>query len=494
MIAQWMLYSLVVATLVGIAAWALEQAVRIAGRPGRWVWMGAFLLSLGIPIWAFLLPRIITAPPKQVSGFEIIDLGALNLAATAPSAFPLNTVLAVFWAVLSAVVVTTLVMTHRQMRRELARWPETEVDGVAVRITDGFGPAVIGAVKTDIVVPRWIHEIEDRWRKMVVAHENEHIKAGDTRLLWAGLAAAALAPWNISLWWQLTRLRDAVELDCDGRLVKAGFDIRTYGELLLEITRRGTATRLPAAALQNPKTLLARRIHMITQRPIKFRSAKAGLAAVLAAGFTFMACDANAPVSVDIDHENGTMGMVSGVYAESEVDKRPERLSGPPLLYPEMLRQAGIEGTVALSFIINEQGRVDSSSIEIVSSANRAFEGPSRDVIAQSIFTPAELNGQPVATRVSQTISFALQGSAGAMRIGDPETDQSLIRVRGAAGTDGTPTRVFVDGVEATGAELSEIRRDQIDRVEILKGAAAVAVYGESARGGVIQITKKKNN
>ncbi|MDH5643264.1 MAG: TonB-dependent receptor plug domain-containing protein, partial [Gemmatimonadota bacterium] len=61
-------------------------------------------------------------------------------------------------------------------------------------------------------------------------------------------------------------------------------------------------------------------------------------------------------------------------------------------------------------------------------------------------------------------------------------------------GTDGTPTRVFVDGVEATGAELSEIRRDQIDRVEILKGAAAVAVYGESARGGVIQITKKKNN
>ena len=54
------------------------------------------------------------------------------------------------------------------------------------------------------------------------------------------LALAQLAllvmPWNLALWWQIRRLRVAVELDCDARVLRSG-DVRFYGDLLLDVAR-----------------------------------------------------------------------------------------------------------------------------------------------------------------------------------------------------------------------------------------------------------------
>jgi len=57
---------------------------------------------------------------------------------------------------------------------------------------------------------------------------------------------------------------------------------------------------------------------------------------------------------------------------------------------------------------------------------------------------------------------------------------------------EGDPV-VYVDGVRVNGGRdaLKEISPDRIDRVEVLKGDAAVATYGEDAKNGVIQIYLK---
>ncbi len=100
---------------------------------------------------------------------------------------------------------------------------------------------------------------------------------------------------------------------------------------------------------------------------------------------------------------------LSQTFMESAVDERPERLSGPLPRYPEMLRQAGIEGVVLLEFVIDTSGRVEEESVKVLQSTNRAFEGPARTVIERSLYRPGRVRGQAVRVLVSQQIGFTIQ-------------------------------------------------------------------------------------
>jgi bla regulator protein blaR1 len=69
-----------------------------------------------------------------------------------------------------------------------------------------------------------------------------HIAARDPWLLLLALAIVVAAPWNLPLWWELRRLRFAIEVDCDARVVSRGADVRTYGEVLLAVGQQGAIT------------------------------------------------------------------------------------------------------------------------------------------------------------------------------------------------------------------------------------------------------------
>ncbi len=98
----------------------------------------------------------------------------------------------------------------------------------------------------------------------------------------------------------------------------------------------------------------------------------------------------------------------SQTFLETAVDERPERLSGPYPRYPEMLRQAGIEGIVLLEFVIDTTGHVEIETLKVLQSTNRAFEGPAKDVIRRSIYRPGRVRGQAVRVLVSQQIGFTI--------------------------------------------------------------------------------------
>lgn len=95
-------------------------------------------------------------------------------------------------------------------------------------------------------------------------------------------------------------------------------------------------------------------------------------------------------------------------FLEAAVDERPERLSGPYPRYPEMLRQAGIEGFVLLEFVIDTSGRVEEATLKVLQSTNRAFEGPAKIVIRRSLYRPGKVRGQAVRVLVSQQIGFTI--------------------------------------------------------------------------------------
>jgi vitamin B12 transporter len=71
--------------------------------------------------------------------------------------------------------------------------------------------------------------------------------------------------------------------------------------------------------------------------------------------------------------------------------------------------------------------------------------------------------------------------------------DSSSIGASGSDGADQLEPLVYVDGIRLAGgaASLDALDPDRIERIEVLKGAAALEVFGAEAAGGVVQIYLK---
>jgi len=95
-------------------------------------------------------------------------------------------------------------------------------------------------------------------------------------------------------------------------------------------------------------------------------------------------------------------------YLESVVEERPELISHPPVHYPEILKQAGIEGHVVVEAIIDTTGHAEHGSIRILSSTNPLFEQPSKEVVAASVYRPGKISGRSVRVRVQVPLNFTV--------------------------------------------------------------------------------------
>src|SRR5690606_12921348 len=120
----------------------------------------------------------------------------------------------------------------------------------------------------EVVVPAWVLTLDAASRSLVLRHELEHLRAGDAALQHFTRLLVALVPWNPALWYIERRLRGAIEVDCDRRVLGAmRSSRRQYGALLLHVAgRAGSATHV-LPALSESYSLLARRITAMTHPP-----------------------------------------------------------------------------------------------------------------------------------------------------------------------------------------------------------------------------------
>ncbi len=99
---------------------------------------------------------------------------------------------------------------------------------------------------------------------------------------------------------------------------------------------------------------------------------------------------------------------LSQTFMEAVVDERPERLSCPPLQYPELLRQAGIEGTVVIQAVVDTTGHIQRNTMEVIRADHRGFERPARDLLMRCLYRPGRIRGRPVRVLVQQPITFGI--------------------------------------------------------------------------------------
>jgi TonB family protein len=114
------------------------------------------------------------------------------------------------------------------------------------------------------------------------------------------------------------------------------------------------------------------------------------------------------------DFGHGNLGFVAGdsagaVLPATEVDDPVAVIRQPPPRYPAILAQAGVRGTVRLSYVVDTTGRVEPGSVSTIASSHPAFDEAAREAVLESRFKSAILRGRPVRQLVTQTISFHLR-------------------------------------------------------------------------------------
>lgn len=459
MIATWMAWSLAVGLLLVLACAGAEAVCRATGRPTRWVWAAGM---------AALLVAVVVRPTHEVQvGTVRLSDGATTPAAAPASKEPPSAVVAAavhtwstvvgatrgalvqvqravperldrwllpFWALLGGVALLLLVGTHWRLWQARAAWPQHPVDGQRVRVSPAWGPAAVGLLRPEVVVPEWLLSHPPELRRIALAHEAEHVRVRDPLLIAAAWAATALLAWNPAMWWMLSRLRLAVELDCDARVLRRGVAPASYGSLLIDVAGRRSGVGLAAAALVPGTFQLERRILAMTT-PSKTPATRALMVAGLSLIAVVAACDAGLPTASEVDAMDAkSAAAVAGRLSLHEVDEAPSYI---------------VDGTPV--------------------TAQEAQAIAPQDIWEINVVKGAEGTEIRVTTRH--------QGADGT---------RQMVAIR-------EQPLVIIDGVRATEAEMKALNPDDIESVSVVKGAAATRLHEDpAAANGVITIKTKR--
>jgi beta-lactamase regulating signal transducer with metallopeptidase domain len=351
----WMVYAMAVGLLLAPAAWLLERGVGRVGAPTRWVWAGSLLLCVGLPgaaavrgpsgpeeVGSVSVPTTVITTAASAAGAvaeprramdtfaasiarwraeldRLVAAGSTVLTARRPA---LARWLAVGWGAASAMLATFLLISVRRLSRRAAGWPRRAHLGRQVRLAPELGPATLGLVRPQIVLPTWAVALPAQQLELILTHEEEHVRARDPLLLAIGLACAVACPWNPLLWWQHRRLRDAVEVDCDQRVLRRGAAPPTYGDLLVSIGSRRQLAWVPATTMTGTRSLLERRLEAMKKTTLRAALPRTIGATVLAAGLIVVACTTEPPIVGE--EPSAVQSVVEGNQRVADVWVQPD--------------------------------------------------------------------------------------------------------------------------------------------------------------------------
>lgn len=88
------------------------------------------------------------------------------------------------------------------------------------------------------------------------------------------------------------------------------------------------------------------------------------------------------------------------------VDELPSLQDGLKPRYPDELRALGLTSEVVVGYVVNADGRVARSSLQIIRSTHPAFSRAVIEALVHARFNPARVAGRPIAVLVQQKIRF----------------------------------------------------------------------------------------
>ncbi|MEX2571596.1 MAG: M56 family metallopeptidase [Gemmatimonadota bacterium] len=516
MIAALMIYGLFAGSCLAVAAWAMERVLMQWHFPVRWASTVGLVSTLAFLV---LAPMRLVNPAMDGGDRGVVELASAQLdrgadgrpipisrrsptelfpvwtadlrhfmeaptrwsgrwlgAADAPS---WNRWLAPLWIGTTATLLLVVLWTIFRARRLRSKWPLVELHEMRVRVAPNSGPAVSGVLAPEVVVPRWLLDAAPEDQRLAVAHEVAHIRARDPLLLLLGWLIVAAVPWNPAAWWLLSRLRSGIEIDCDARVLRGGTRGDRYGFFLIDVAARSQAPLPGAAALIGRRSHLERRLLAMQRVQPTARIVRCLGLCVTAATLVLAACENSLPSPSAPEPTRATVEQHLGDLLGSM----------PDFGLAASAAQTHILDSVDVSEELLRDLPVDSiASVEVirgVHSESGAHNEPPGGVIQ-------------VTTRSYDRMSITEREPQSTAKRTDavPDTIPSALRriLGGPAMPDSTaPPLIRIDDVRISAEQFPELDRLDIEKIEVIKGAAATALYGAEAASGVILITTRES-
>jgi TonB family protein len=424
----WLVYAAAIGLLLSLAAIAAERTVRLYGGPTRWIWLVAMLGAVALP---FVLQRypapapvggggsgVLTAVPELEGITAVVSAGTGGSSGWSAAVEGAGGWIVPVWVVASFGLGLLLVISAASLRRGRREWEPARVGDAHVLLSRDTGPAVLGLLRPCIVLPRRVLDWDEDRRRLIVLHEEEHIRARDPWLLGIAMLTVVAMPWNAGLWWQYRRLQLAVETDCDARVLRGRHSVHRYGSLLLEVGSWGGGGVPAGAGFAEPRSFLERRLRIMTAPTPKFRLAR-GLGMLTVAGLAVAAaCEMPrptgpmGPTAVEQPAPSNavnSLGEARPTFTPFEVRpelrNRSEVASALAEEYPALLRRAGIGGNAMLWLFVDEEGTVKNVRVA-QSSGHPQIDDAAERVAYRMRFSPALNRDERVSVWIQVPISF----------------------------------------------------------------------------------------
>jgi bla regulator protein BlaR1 len=436
----WLLYAGEIGVCVAAAAWSANALARIAGYPARFVWLGAAILSFALPISIPLLAPVPAehVQPRDLSSFSFVQTSVQSVQQRVPTLS--FTSIVTLWGLATILVACCFAFAFIRLRRMSRHWPATDFHGHRVRVAPSTGPMLLGVIRPEIILPRWVLNRSIEEQQLIVAHEVEHRTAGDQILLSVACTLAALMPWNPACWFMASRIRLAIEIDCDARVLKRGVSPRSYGSLLIDVAECSSPYLPGATGLIGRASHLRLRILAMQSLPSTFPVLRVAAAAVFGLASILAACEARMPTANDV----GRLDASAAEHAAARMG----------------LGDSTVVWTVD-----------DAPSTETAAKQIPADEIASIDI--------DKSEGRPhisVTTKHAAHTVLVNQGYG------------AFIQQRSVS--PGEPL-VLIDGARSNAGAMAKLDQARIMKVEVLKGETARRAYGLAGENGVILVTTK---
>lgn len=543
MMAEVIPYTLVVSLALSIAGLCLDRAASHLNVPRRGVWMAIVFTSVLLPLASIGMTRPTQMPMAVADIRQAREFGTPThrgllsrmvnrpLAETTPAARPRwvhaidsDRLWLCLWAAASAILLLRMIVARTLLWRTSLHWRHRVVQGQRVLISKSSGPALLGVVAPSIVVPHWFLDETSYVQSLILQHEQQHVAARDPLLLWTARLIVSLVPWNLPLWWQMHRLRFAIELDCDARVLRGGAPRAHYAEVLLAVSTRPAQHVAGVIAMRAPISALEKRLDNLAPQArshARLKSLGALAVAMLGVGGTFaldppavrnaVAAAAVTRIGMTVPADRLVAATGHSVIAAASTPIAAQvpgagrtnalvRLPPPPALpldrpreqaeramlerYPELLTAVGRSGTYAVAIALRADGSLHRSDLR--------FSRPDEivaDQAAQRAILPEDVTGQ------SGTDLFARGSSAGGLTL---PHDVLLTWVKLAPGQDGLPLSAVERSAHARSAARQATQLALVERyhpdVFTETGDVAEKVWFMLSRHGDVLRTGRNRN
>ena len=495
MTTAWVLYVLAVGTLLTAGAVIFAAASRQLGWSTRFTFAGALV---GILALAIVAPRpaaldrpvsvnvVTTTVPaarakhaptfvdrlrelRATVGAEATALSDAMQRRVPPA---VARVMLVAWLGVSTTLLLLFVLVNWRFARARLRWPSQSLHGTAVRVAPRLGPAVLGFLRAEIVVPQSLLMRSDEEQRLILAHEREHVRTRDHLLLGGAWLCAIVFPWHPAVWYLTNRVRLAIELDCDARVLRGGASPRSYGALLIDMAARQSAVHIGALALADGPSHLERRILAMQWTRGRLSRGRGLVLGAIGGSLVIAACETRLPTSADVAQMDVASAQRSAAQAglvRTPASNSTDFFVNGTKVTPDEARalEAKIIGSIEVVKSEQPTGR-DTIFVTTVDRMPKRLAAPRPDeregkgeILRQKIMRDST---EHMVAHVERELQGARLRTASDAA---PSAKSQVTRVRTAG--PGAQPLYLIDGRQATMKEIADLKESDIRSVNVYK-------------------------